>query len=71
MAEIINLRRARKQRTRDEKERQAAVARTAFGRSKAERASDRAAKRRLERHLDGHRRDDADSPGDPDADGPW
>lgn len=46
--EIINLRRARKARMRDEAEREAARNRTLYGRSKAERARDTAEQARAD-----------------------
>ncbi len=58
MGEIVNLRRARKHRARDEKDRQAAAARARHGRTKAQRTADAAAERAAARHLDGHRRED-------------
>lgn len=59
MAEIINLRQARKMKARDAADARAAANRAAFGRSKVEKqvAKDEAA--RIERTLDGARRDDA------------
>jgi hypothetical protein len=59
MAEIINLRRARKRKERAGKEAQAAANRTTFGRSKAERALSEARKDLAQHRLDGHKRDDA------------
>ena len=58
MAEIINLRRARKRKERAEKEGQAADNRLAFGRSKAERTLTNARKNLTERRLDAHKRDE-------------
>jgi Domain of unknown function (DUF4169) len=58
MAEIVNLRQARKARARAEKEALAAANRAKFGRSKAEREAE-AAKRDLAEHqLDGHKREE-------------
>ena len=58
MADIINLRRARKAKARDETDRKAAANRVAHGRSKAEKqlASAEAERERL--RLDGLRRDE-------------
>lgn len=69
-AEIINLRQARKQRERDEKDARAAENRARFGRSKANRALEDDAQARAARSLDGHQREptgtDEDAPpGDP------
>jgi hypothetical protein len=55
MAEIINLRRARKQRDRTAAERQADQNRISFGRSKAERNLTEAGRDKAARALDGHR----------------
>lgn len=57
MAEIVNLRRARKARKRLEKENQAAANRRSFGRRKDERVAERAEKDRQTRNLDGKRLD--------------
>lgn len=61
MAEIVNLRRARKQKARTEAGKQAERNRIAFGRSKAERNLTEAEHAKAERHIEGHRlsRDDA------------
>lgn len=56
MAEIINLRRARKRREREAKEQTAAEQRLRFGRTKVERRIDAARDELRERALDGHRR---------------
>lgn len=58
MAEIVNLRRARKARDRAAAERQAQANRARFGRSKAERAQVDAERGRTARTLDGARRDE-------------
>ncbi|MGD9739351.1 MAG: DUF4169 family protein [Bauldia sp.] len=58
MAEIVNLRRARKDKARAEKERKAEANRVAFGRTKAEKAASEAEKAAVSRRLDGHRRDE-------------
>jgi hypothetical protein len=58
MAEIINLRKARKVKDRAEKEAVAAENRAKAGRTKAEKAVGAAQKDLTERTLDAHRRDD-------------
>ena len=55
MAEIINLRQARKQRDRTQREAEAAENRRKFGRTKSERVRDDAEDDQARRHLDGHR----------------
>lgn len=55
MAEIINLRRARKQRDRAAAEKQAEQNRISFGRSKAERSLTEAERDKAARTLEGHR----------------
>ena len=62
MAEIINLRRARKSRSRAEREDRAASNRLKFGRLRADRATSEADKRVADRHLDGHRLSEAPEP---------
>lgn len=57
MAEIINLRRVRKQKAREERAEQAAENRILFGRTAAEKARDKAEKAKAIQHLDGHKRD--------------
>ena len=64
MAEIVNLRRARKARARGEKEAQAAANRAKHGRPKAERRRDEAATEMERRRLDGKRLDPKDDPGE-------
>jgi len=64
MAEIVNLRRARKARDRASAEAQAEQNRIAFGRTKAERKLTEAEKTLAERRLEGHRLSD-----DPDGKG--
>lgn len=66
MAEIINLRQARKRRGRQEKEALAAANRARFGRTKAERLTSRDQEARQARDLDGKRRERPES--DPDSD---
>ena len=53
-AEIINLRRVRKERARNEKEQKAEENRRLFGLSKAERRQEAQEKDRRTRELDGH-----------------
>ena len=57
MAEIINLRKARKAKARAVKEAEAAENRAKFGRPKEERSQSEAAKDLLDRNLDAHRRE--------------
>jgi hypothetical protein len=58
MAEIINLRRARKARDRDAATAQAEANRAKFGRTRAERDAAAQVQARLDRSLDGAKRDD-------------
>lgn len=58
MAEIVNLRRARKQKARKRAETEAAANRLTHGQSKAERNLSRAKKEAADRKLDGHKRGD-------------
>jgi hypothetical protein len=60
MAEIINLRKARKKKARAVKEAEAVENRAKFGRPKEERSQSEAAKDLLDRKLDAHRREDGD-----------
>jgi hypothetical protein len=60
MAEIINLRKARKAKARAEKDAAAAENREKFGRPKEERNLNEASKDLLDRKLDAHRRDHDD-----------
>lgn len=55
MAEIVNLRRARKQAKRRQAEQDAAQQRVAHGRSKAEKAVQRSRNEKAETELDRHR----------------
>ena len=57
MAEIINLRQVRKAKTRDEKAKVADRNRAAFGQTKVERHAAEQRRAKIERHLDGARRD--------------
>ena len=58
MAEIVNLRRARKQKAREAAEETAAQNRAKFGRTKAERAAQTLEAVRLAKLVEGHRRDE-------------
>jgi hypothetical protein len=58
MADVVNLRQARKARERALREQTAAEKRRLFGRTKARKLTDAAEKERTERLLAGHRRDD-------------
>jgi hypothetical protein len=58
MAEIINLKRARKAKARAAAEAEAAANRATHGRSKAERKLTQAEQRAAKRKLDGHKRND-------------
>jgi len=64
LAEIINLRQARKQKARAEAEKTAAQNRISFGRTKAERKLTEAERDKAARHIDGHKlqRDDKPEP---------
>ncbi|MGX7873476.1 DUF4169 family protein [Mesorhizobium sp. ORM6] len=57
MADVVNLRQARKQRTRDEKVRVAEQNRALYGRSKADRQRDRLMADKAEKFVAGHRLD--------------
>ncbi len=61
MAEIVNLRQARKRKARQDKERAAEQNRLLHGRGKAEKTRDRDESQRSASFLDGHRRE---RPGD-------
>lgn len=61
--EIVNLRKARKVKVRADKDRRAAQNRVVHGRSKAEREREADAKARIQRELDGARREPADDDG--------
>ena len=58
MAELINLRRARKAKARDEADRKAAASRLAHGRSKAEKQLAGAEAERVRLRLDGMKREE-------------
>jgi hypothetical protein len=57
-ADIVNLRTARKAKTRAERDKAAADNRVAFGRTKAEKKATEAERRRAVEALEAHRRDD-------------
>lgn len=61
MGEIVNLNKARKARAKAEAEKKATDNRAKFGMTKAEKHTIADAKARLERHLEGHKRDQDDS----------
>ncbi|PBB21067.1 DUF4169 family protein [Mesorhizobium sp. WSM4313] len=63
MGEVINLRQARKQKARTEKERRAGENRALYGRSKPERERDRLTSEKAEKFVAGHRREKPDDPG--------
>ncbi len=56
-AEVINLRRVRKGKLRDDKARQADQNRARFGQTKAERVKTAADRERATRTIEGHRRE--------------
>lgn len=58
MAEIINLRNARKQKARVAKDSQAAQNRVLFGQTKAEKLRQAAEKALTDKHIDGHKKDE-------------
>ena len=58
MAEIINLRNARKQKARAAKETQAAQNRVLFGRTKAEKLKQATEKALADKHIDRHKKDE-------------
>lgn len=57
MADIVNLKEARKRKAREERQRDAAAQRVLFGRTKVEKARDAANKSAEIRKLDGLRRE--------------
>ena len=61
MAEIVNLRLARKQKARADKARAADENRAAYGRSRQEREQSQRLAERAERDLEGHRREPGDA----------
>ncbi|MGO4386869.1 DUF4169 family protein [Microvirga sp. 2YAF29] len=62
MAEIINLRQARKNKTRADKEARADQNRISFGRTKTEKELTKAERELEQRRLDSHKRDDGETP---------
>ncbi|WP_224549775.1 DUF4169 family protein [Mesorhizobium sp. CA16] len=64
MGEVVNLRQARKQKARTEKERRAGENRALHGRSKSERELDRLTSQKAEKFVAGHRREKPDDPGE-------
>jgi hypothetical protein len=62
MAEIINLRQARKHKARAEKEARADQNRISFGRTKAEKELTKAERDLANRRIDSHKRDDNEKP---------
>ena len=64
MGEIVNLRQARKQKARAEKERQAGENRALHGRSKAEKNRDQLIADKAETFVAGHRRERPEDQGD-------
>jgi hypothetical protein len=57
MADIVNLRRARKDKARQQRESEADANRRRFGRTKAEKAADKDAQDRVRREVDGKKID--------------
>ncbi|TPJ79925.1 DUF4169 family protein [Mesorhizobium sp. B2-6-2] len=64
MGEVVNLRQARKQKARTEKERRAGENRALHGRSNTERERDRLTSQKAEKFVAGHRREKPDDPGE-------
>lgn len=62
MAEIINLRQARKNKARADKEARAEQNRITFGRTSAEKELTKAERELAQRRIDGHKRDDNEKP---------
>jgi hypothetical protein len=58
MAEIVNLRRAKKAKARADAEAQAAENRTLFGRTKAEKERTEIEREKARRGIEGHRREE-------------
>lgn len=58
MAEIVNLKRVRKQKARADAETEGAANRLTHGRTKAERKASKAEQEAADRKLDGHKRGD-------------
>ena len=57
MPEMVNLRRARKDKARQQRESEADANRRRFGRTKAEKAADKDAQERVRRDIDGKKID--------------
>ena len=57
MAEIVNLRRARKDKARQQRESEAGANRRRLGRTKAEKAADKDTQERAQRDIDGKKID--------------
>jgi hypothetical protein len=57
MAEIVNLNRARKQKSRVDKAKVAEVNRIKYGRTKAEKLLEKFDRQKADENLDGHKRD--------------
>jgi hypothetical protein len=57
MAEIVKLGKLRKERERAQKKARADANAVAFGRTKAEKAADRARAEQARKHIEGHKRD--------------
>jgi hypothetical protein len=64
MADIINLRQARKAKARADAEQASAANRAKFGRTKADRQADKAEKERVSKLIEGARRDPSPKAGD-------
>ena len=64
MGDLVNLRRVRKRKQRDQKARKADENRAAHGRTRQERDLSDARKRAAEKHLDGHQRAQEDANSD-------
>ncbi len=58
MVEIVNLRRARKDKARAEADAKASANRAAHGRTKADKIISKTRTDKAEKHLDGHKRED-------------
>jgi hypothetical protein len=57
MTQVINLQKKRKAKVRTDKEKQAAENRIKFGRTKAEKQTEKMKSEILSRHIDGHKLD--------------
>lgn len=65
--EIVNLRRARKAKARDEAGKEAAANRVKFGGSRAERVTEAQNRKLEDKHLAGHKREAAPASDPPDS----